>query len=1340
MGNAILEKIKKTDNLEELLTTENDSELLFQLSHMRKNIIEWIPAETNGAVLEIGAGCGIVTSLLADRYASVIAVENNGDYLEVNQFLNRDKNNVKYLAALSDCEEKAYDTVILLGLSEQCRRFDMTSCELLDLAIRCLKQGGQLILAMDNKYALKFWAGMKNSNASESFDTISGLSQELTFAQVKEQLVDSGLSSVKCYYPTADYRLPVEIFSEKYPIKEGSIVANTRDYENTRYQIFDEPIVADELCKDGLFAQFANSYLLIAKADVDEKLDQILYIKYNSMRDARFQLRTSILEENDVRFVQKAPMVSDAKKHLSQMLENRSLLEKVYQKVRLVECEKNGEALCFSFIKGQPIFCLSDAKNISLEALVNQIQEAFSLMFDVKQEICVPFAMTDEFQKMFPDCTPGNGVPAYAIANLDSIVSNFVKMESGDVYCLDYEWVSNFPIPVNYVKYRSLLYIFNENQKTVSALISRDELLRIFNFSDDEIALYNKMESQFQQHVHGKGLKYNYLQRYEKPSISWKDLIAGGATERIEEFTRQLQDKEQHIQNLEYAGKAKDLLIEERNAMIAHRDAELKCASNHLQSARAQMQAQKDYIDCVAYLKRKPMRALADKVKNRLEKRQVLKHIGSESIAKERREQYQKQMERRDLVYENMMRSIEQKEDYDQEFSYCPLISVLVPVYNVADEYLVACIESVRNQIYPNWELCMADDCSTQGSVRTILKRYENDKRIKICYRTENGHISKCTNSALEMASGEFVGFLDCDDTLSKNALFEVVKVLNENNQLDFIYSDEDKIFADGEGRHNPHFKPDWSPDTLMSFMYTSHFSVYRTSITKKIGGLRSECDGAQDYDFTLRFTEQIPAKHIFHIQKVLYHWREIDGSTSGSLEAKPYVIEAQRRAKKDALNRRGLQGVLTQEMNQIHVTYVPQGNPKVSIIIPSKDNYEILKRAVDSLVSITAYENYEVILVDNGSADECRKKYNALMQEYQTANPQMKFIYHYEKMQFNFSHMCNLGVSLASGDIYLFLNDDIEVLHPNWLSVMAGQAQVPHSGAVGAKLYYPDSKKIQHAGIIQIKNGPSHAFCGFEDKELFYFGRNCLNFNYCAVTGACLAVSADKFREVGGFEENLPVAYNDVDLCFKLYEAGYYNVMRTDAVLYHHESVSRGYDYLDKQKMERLERERTKLYERHPKLAEKDPFYHPYLVQNNVDFSYNSADICNSEIPIPKAKVDFDSHLNVDQLSVEDEFVFAGWSWDETFTNNNEVTRYVLLERVEGNQIVESRCFDTFTVYRPDVADGYPNRYDLDYIGFFCRIKRKILNSGTYYVSLISSPKYGGKAKKHRVAWSINV
>lgn len=549
--------------------------------------------------------------------------------------------------------------------------------------------------------------------------------------------------------------------------------------------------------------------------------------------------------------------------------------------------------------------------------------------------------------------------------------------------------------------------------------------------------------------------------------------------------------------------------------------------------------------------------------------------------------------------YERWINELESTEGYDEVFSYNPKISVVVPVYNVLDKHLVPCIESVMNQVYDNWELCLADDHSTWENVGQTLARYEQHEKIKVVYRKENGHISRCTNSALEVATGEFVAFMDCDDLLRPNALYEVVKMLNKNPELDFIYSDEDKVDDNGKRRHVPHFKSDWSPDTLMAHMYTCHLGVYRRSIVEEIGGLRVGLEGCQDYDFTLRFTER--TKKIGHISKVLYHWRERKESTAVDPAAKPYILEAQKKTKLDALERRGLTGELEliQYMYQYRVRYISQKNPLVSIVIPSKDNFQTLEKCIESLVSLTDYKNYEIILVDNGSNDENKVRYTELANKH-------SMNYLYEKMEFNFSRMCNIGAKAAKGEYLLFLNDDIEIIHADWLSRMVGHAELDHIGAVGAKLLYPDGNKIQHAGVIEIENGPVHAFGGLTDDVSYYFGRNKLDYNWIAVTAACLMIKKEKFEQVDGLDETFAVAYNDVDFCFKLVEAGYFNVLRNDVILYHHESASRGDDRVDEGKMKRLMDEQARLYAKHPDFDKKDPFYNIHLTQHKMDFDYN--------------------------------------------------------------------------------------------------------------------------------------
>ena len=599
----------------------------------------------------------------------------------------------------------------------------------------------------------------------------------------------------------------------------------------------------------------------------------------------------------------------------------------------------------------------------------------------------------------------------------------------------------------------------------------------------------------------------------------------------------------------------------------------------------------------------------------------------------------------------------------ESKIPYKPLISVVVPVYNVSTKMLKECIMSVLDQTYANWELCLADDASTMPEVRKCLDSFKNNTKIKIKYREKNGHISRCTNSAIEMATGEFVAFMDCDDVLAPNALYEVVKMLNEDETLDFIYSDEDKLSEDGKHRHQPHFKPDWSPDTMMSLMYTCHLGVYRKRIGDELEWLRTGFEGAQDYDFTLRFTEK--TKNIGHVTKILYHWRERKESTAINPEAKDYIVDATKKVKTEALQRRGYEAQLewVDNIYQFRVNYKPVGNPKISVIIPSKDNFDVYRRCIETLTEKTKYKNYEIVTVDNGSSEENRKKY-----EQYNKDKAQKYIY--KPMDFNFSKMCNIGVENSDGELVLLLNDDMEIIDGEWMERMAGHAMLPYTGAVGAKLLYPNSTLIQHTGVFSFDSGPSHALCRYDDNTIFNFCRNKIEYNYSAVTAACLMVTREKYLEVGGLDESFAVAYNDVKFCFDLLEKGYYNVVRTDAVLYHHESLSRGSDVLDKAKYERLLKERRRLYDIHPSLEGKDPFYNPNLtmrrgdctVEGGIDNLENIVLNLQSKDCLEKRKSNFIKG-SIENIVVTGKYMLvSGWCINEKSRWNNFIRAKILL------------------------------------------------------------------------------
>lgn len=659
----------------------------------------------------------------------------------------------------------------------------------------------------------------------------------------------------------------------------------------------------------------------------------------------------------------------------------------------------------------------------------------------------------------------------------------------------------------------------------------------------------------------------------------------------------------------------------------------------------------------------------------------------------------------------------------ESKIPYKPLISVVVPVYNVSTKMLKECIMSVLDQTYANWELCLADDASTMPEVRKCLKSFEDNPKIKIKYREKNGHISRCTNTAIKMATGEYIAFMDCDDVLAPNALYEVVKLLNQDKSLDFIYSDEDKLSEDGKHRHQPHFKPDWSPDTMMSLMYTCHLGVYRKRIGDELEWLRTGFEGAQDYDFTLRFTEK--TKNIGHVTKVLYHWRERKESTAINPEAKDYIVDATKKVKTEALQRRGYEAQLEWVGNiyQFRVNYKPVGNPKISVIIPSKDNFDVYKRCIETLTEKTKYKNYEIVTVDNGSSEENRKKY-----EQYNKDKGQKYIY--KPMDFNFSKMCNIGVENSDGELVLLLNDDMEIIDGEWMERMAGHAMLPYTGAVGAKLLYPNSTLIQHTGVFSFDCGPSHALCRYDDSILFNFCRNKIEYNYSAVTAACLMVTRKKYLEAGGLDESFAVAYNDVKFCFDLLKKGYYNVVRTDAVLYHHESLSRGSDVLDKAKYERLLKERRRLYDIHPSLEGKDPFYNPNLTMrrgdctvegglDNLYLSHNSnGDIDDLSYFADLGNGTVKSAIN-DLIVTNRHIIIGGWCIVENSKRNNidKTTLYLV-----GSD--KAYCYNTEKVYREhmDELTGMNGKINLS--NFKVYINSFAIPDGEYKIYLKKSGK----------------
>ncbi|MBR3007085.1 MAG: glycosyltransferase, partial [Stomatobaculum sp.] len=488
--------------------------------------------------------------------------------------------------------------------------------------------------------------------------------------------------------------------------------------------------------------------------------------------------------------------------------------------------------------------------------------------------------------------------------------------------------------------------------------------------------------------------------------------------------------------------------------------------------------------------------------------------------------------------------------------SETPLFSVIIYSGNSGRRALDHSLESVRNQKFTGYEYHLVTD----------------------------------QEPLPEAVAGEFLVFLEGGMLMAPDMLRRFSETLKENPEFDMVYCDEDRISFRTGTRSHPFFKPDWSPDLNWSLPYVGCAAAYRSSLVKKAGLPEKVFGEAEQYAFLFRFLEYTGHHRIGHIPEVLCHSNVKKGADVFSSE-RPETAEACRRAAEDHIRRSGQEARMepVPGTDRFRIVYGTGEQPLVSVIIPSKDHPEMLGQCVRSIRELTGYKNYEILVVDNGSSPENEARIRELLTENGAG-------YIYRKEEFNFSRMCNRGAESARGEYLLFLNDDIKIIQPDWMDRMLGQAMQPHTGAVGAKLLYPDSGLIQHAGVSNTQDGPCHSFMMGREDFAYYYPYLKLNYNCLAVTGACLMVGRKKFEEAGRFDESYPVAYNDVKLCFSLFKAGYFQVVRNDTAAYHYESYSRGLDALDEQKQARLRMELSRLFRDFPELQGKDPFLNPNL------------------------------------------------------------------------------------------------------------------------------------------------
>jgi glycosyltransferase involved in cell wall biosynthesis/2-polyprenyl-3-methyl-5-hydroxy-6-metoxy-1,4-benzoquinol methylase len=1164
----------------------------YHFSRKRSNIFRPFQSMLKGkSVLEIGSGCGAISRYLGEAGAEVTALEGSPMRASIGASRCRDLENVMVVSDnFQDFEtEELFDVVTLIGVLEYARNFvggtDPVG-NMLAKAKHCLKPTGILIIAIENQLGLKYFAGYLEDHVSKPMYGIEGHYSDdtvITFGkkELGEHVAKVGLIEQTWWFPFPDYKMPSLMVTETGAMAakdEFDLATLVRGTCANDMQTVDSPTFIQErawtaIINNQLLGDLSNSFVLLASQQEITQDKQQYACHFATERRPEFAKQVTFQNKNGVVEALQTSLYPatfiDTSNDVKQSLDQKSYI---------LGTSWQDELINIMSTPGWSVEQLSAWFAYWLESLLNYAE-----------------AMNKPLEM--------NGIIAPSL--LDALPRNLLKTRDAHFDFIDLEWSYNNEISTRFLIFRALfsslhsLGVCAEPKAGVPLNLSQlsESVFALNNikFTDAELNDFMDFECKLQLLVSGgKGLKLSDYQQLEIKVFDTQT-PAGYKLAQVNSQLAQCVEANELMVNSSswkltkplrganrYIPKIKNRLIKRPIAWTGHQRKRIKHVFTLLGDAVRVSGGSFALIGkVIAVFKHQGFAGI---------KKSVTTFLSSRNNYKQWIQQYEALTEEQIVIMRKNIASMLNP----------PVISIVMPTYNPDLKWLIEAIESVKTQTYPHWELCIADDASTNPDIRSTLEEYAaQESRIKVVFRENNGHISAASNSALELVKGDWIALMDHDDVLSKDALYWVAEAIVNNSTIRLIYSDECKI-DEANKRYHPYFKCDWNPDLFYSQNMFSHLGVFETALVRSIGGFREGLDGSQDYDLVLRCIEQIEGNQIHHIPRVLYFWRAHRESTSQSSKAKPYTSLVGERALNEHFQRIGVDAKAEAVKYGYRIKYsLPEELPLVTLIIPTRNGLDLIRQCIESITQKTRYANYEIIIIDNGSDDP------GILGYFEALASDQRIRIHRDERPFNYSQLNNGAVELANGELIGLINNDIEVISPDWLSEMVSHALRPEIGAVGAKLWYPDDT-IQHGGVVLGLGGVAgHGHLHYNKGNPGFFGRLALVSNYSAVTAACLVIRKSVYEEVNGLnQKDLKVAFNDVDFCLKVREAGYRNLWTPYAELYHHESATRGYEDTP-EKQQRFASEIDYMKSTWGDILLNDPAYSPNLTQDYEDFSY---------------------------------------------------------------------------------------------------------------------------------------